>query len=232
MISETSSNSKSVKSRRAPLEFPALTEHTLCNDSIELVPPSSPALAPSVAPPSTPNAHPHTSAVPVAATSPDGKSLAPDGPTPAPSFSQVPPRTTNGPLKPLASFLDQFLETARTATKLEKNGKKAPRKPRMKTIAGNAPQPQPISTMKSFFRNAVRIPYSSGCPISSAFPSPFSQDPVAMPSSPFHFTPSTTTHVSSNATIHRVGERRTSYQVLLPSTPQTPSQPFALTSRD
>ncbi|KAJ7158701.1 hypothetical protein C8R46DRAFT_397607 [Mycena filopes] len=59
-------------------------------------------------------------------------------------------QTTNGTLKPLLSFFNRFLETARAETQLEKTQKKrVSRKSQRRN-----PAPQPIGALKSFLRNS------------------------------------------------------------------------------
>ncbi|KAJ7019911.1 hypothetical protein C8F04DRAFT_1320711 [Mycena alexandri] len=141
--------------------------------------------------------------------------------SPAPALTSLSHResqqTANSTLKPLASFFDQFLQTARVETQLEKNQKK--KAPRKSVRRNPVNAPQPIGALKSFLRNSVRQtssaqPFarpSSNYPLSSYLPN------APVPSFDMQF------RVPSIPDSHRVIQA-TSYQVVLPSTPPTSAQ--------
>ncbi|KAJ6531849.1 hypothetical protein B0H19DRAFT_1188881 [Mycena capillaripes] len=237
-----------VPSDRIPLDLTSLHQHpssppqTSCitpgNSQTE--PPCAPLVLtpPLAAPFPTPDARPRTSTV---------LNLFTDDPIPAitllsnsppvsalgnrDAFISPPPRVSpqiaQSTLKPLASYFDQFLQTARPETQLEKSKrKKTPRK--MTRHLNQVDAPHLIGTLKSFIRNTVRQ-------TSSARRREHASDSDFLSSSPntfathvptFDVPPSMTTQfrVPSFPDAHRVFQP-TPYQVVLPSTPPTSSRP-------
>jgi hypothetical protein len=145
--------------------------------------------------------------------------------------SHMSPQITNSALKPLASFFDQFLQTARAETQLERTKRnKAPRKTSQHPNQGNAPKP--IGTLKSFLRNTVRQTSSARRPAhlpdsNYRFSPPYSPNALTNHVPSFDVPSSMTTQfrVPPSPDAHRVFQL-TPYQVVLPSTPPTASRPM------
>ncbi|KAK7033174.1 hypothetical protein R3P38DRAFT_2921179 [Favolaschia claudopus] len=125
---------------------------------------------------------------------------------PPPSLPPTSAPNPDGALKPLASFFDTFLETARAETQLESNQNASRAKQRRPTI--QTPKPMPLSTLKPFLKNSVRSASAQRHRFASTYkPVLSSRDEQYMtqfrvPSSPMALQP-------------------TPYQVVLPVTPPT-----------
>ncbi|KAJ7756507.1 hypothetical protein DFH07DRAFT_481776 [Mycena maculata] len=135
------------------------------------------------------------------------------------------PQAVRSTLKPLASFLDQFLQTARSETQLERTKKKAPRKPLPNSNRVN-PQ-QPISALKSFIQSTVRQ-------TSARHPSDHHRSSARLTYTPdvssFDFPPPMSPQFRVPSPDINCVLQPTPYQVVLPSTPPTSRQPVAGTS--
>ncbi|KAF8206360.1 hypothetical protein K438DRAFT_2014096 [Mycena galopus ATCC 62051] len=155
----------------------------------------------------------------------------------SPLPSRAPPQPTNTMLKPLASFFDQFLQTARAETQLERTKrKKTPHKKQVQRHPNQANAPQPVSNLKSFLRNTVRDPFSTqrhphpSRPNHRLSPS-YSSNAFTNRVPYFEVPPSMTTQfrAPSSPDAHRVFPP-TPYQVVLPSTPPTSRRPELYTT--
>ncbi|KAJ6513196.1 hypothetical protein C8R45DRAFT_1207079 [Mycena sanguinolenta] len=166
-------------------------------------------------------------AIPEPTSSPVSALVHCDDPPASPARS--PPQSTNSALKPLASFFDQFLQTARAETQLEQTKKKVPHKNQHRNQA--IPPPQPVGTLKSFLRNTVRNNSSVHRYQNHRLSPSYSSHADTSNVPAFGVPPSMTTQFRPPSSPDaRRAFQPTPYQVVLPSTPPTTGQPESYTT--
>ncbi|KAJ6576532.1 hypothetical protein DFH09DRAFT_1276514 [Mycena vulgaris] len=136
--------------------------------------------------------------------------------------SRVSPQITKNTLKPLASFLDQFLQIAQSETQLERSKKKVPGKVGSNQM--NAPKSTSTSILNSFLRSSVRPTSSARRTAPPSHSRPFPPFPTAVLTSKpngLHpaFPPSIAPPFRFPSTPDVHSALHTPYQVVLPSTP-------------
>lgn len=221
-----------------PLEFTSVGQHHSSRPSASEVPPIESSCTPLAA--TAPSANPlltfdtrpkHAFAdtpMPAAISQPSPVSPPAncDASTSRPSSRA--PQNTNTTLKPLASFFDQFLQTARVETQLERTKKRrVPHKNQTSHYPNQVNAPQPVGTLKSFLRNAVRKTSSAHRSAHASYPihrlSPsYSSNAFTIPNH-VGLPPSMTTQFRVPSSPDRAFQP-TPYQVVLPSTPPTDSR--------
>ncbi|KAF7374841.1 hypothetical protein MSAN_00370100 [Mycena sanguinolenta] len=237
-----------VQSNRIPLKFTSVDQHhsspTVCiapkGPSMESPRRTLPLASTSAVPDPLPTALEHdTRPASLNTSADDPMPPARPEPTSCPASAPVhsdppaspprsPPQSTNVALKPLASFFDQFLQTARAETQLAWTKKKTPHKNQLRSQA--IPPPQPIGTLKSFLRTSVRNNTSVHRYQNRRSPS-YSSHANSTNVPAFGVVPSMTTQFRSpSSPDSRRVFHPTPYQVVLPSTPPTSHQPELYTT--